>query len=81
MEQEAYMIQQAQRCEKLWEAVLAQAIRDLTSCPSRAKDQIIRTRTVRWFNKNNSGFVSVCYLAGRMPDQILKAVRSKLDEH
>lgn len=71
--QEAEM-EEALRCIELWRAVVAQAIRDLTSRPGRAKDKYARLGTVRWFSESDQYFLRVCDFADLNPEEILKEV-------
>jgi hypothetical protein len=72
--QDAEMLLQAERCITLWRAVVAQAMRDLSSNPRRDKDKYARISTVRWFSESDQCFLHVCCMADLQPEKILEEV-------
>lgn len=71
-----------QRHQELWQAVIVQAIKDLSyECLDRDKKygakvtHKIRTQAEQFLSADSEDFIEACYMAGLQPDRVLRMVR------
>jgi len=73
-EQYNFLVEEYDKCYKLWEAVLRQALRDLDAKQSRERN-VRNHACLDMFSESNAGFVNICKVLGVEPSKIVKRVR------
>ncbi len=62
--------------KQLWQAVILQAVLDLSGTANRAGGHNEQILTARWFNVRNKDFVEVCDRAGWCPDWVVRNMKT-----
>ncbi|QXK91778.1 hypothetical protein HL033_03380 [Neoehrlichia mikurensis] len=69
------LLGEQKRYNSLWEAVILQAMIDLTSNYKRTENKLEKIKAFNWINDLHDDFITVCYFTGYSPIYVRNKAR------